>query len=86
MKQIQVVNEKRDNWRRIAVKPLTGNKIDILVALINVSRAENDKVSLYQFVDFLVDAKWAEAKGRGLVFDNMLQVKDAPADMLEMPA
>jgi hypothetical protein len=67
-----------DGWRRIAVRPITGNKADILVALANVSRAPNDKFTLNAFMNFIVDAKWQEAKARGLVSDEMLQLNVEP--------
>jgi hypothetical protein len=66
-------------WRRIAVKPLTGKKADILAALANVSRAENDKLPLYEFLGQLVDAEWNKAIARGLVSNAMVGLEEAVA-------
>jgi len=66
-------------WRRVALKMAHGKKLDILVALANVNRAENDKLPLYELAGGLIDAAWQQAKARGLVSDAMVALDDAVA-------
>jgi hypothetical protein len=68
--------KNNDGWRRIAVRPITGNKADILVAL---TRPDDDKLKLNELLDQAVDAVWEKAKARGLVSDDMLQLAVEPA-------
>jgi hypothetical protein len=72
-----MANEKTNEWRRIAVKPLSGKKADILLALANVSRPENDKYPLYEMLGEMIDEQWQKAKVRGLVSDAMIGLEEA---------
>ena len=72
-----------NEWRRIAVKQTDGQRVDILVALANVSRAVNDKLPLYEFMGALIEREWKAAQARGLVSDAMLGLEDAVASFAE---
>lgn len=62
-----------NDWRRIAVRHVDGQRADILVALTNVGRAANDRLRLYEFMAGLIDREWQVAKEVGLVSDAMLK-------------
>ena len=64
------------DWRRIAVKQLDGQRVDILLALANVGRTANDKLSLYAYLGELIKREWQAAKERGMVSDAMLGMSD----------
>jgi len=69
--------QKTNDWRRVAVKPNTGKKLDILLTLVNMNRAVNDRMSLYDLAAEIVDAEWQKAKARGLLSAEMLKLDDA---------
>jgi len=66
-----------NEWRRIAMKQIDGQRADILVALANVNRAANDKLPLYEFMGQLIEREWQNAKTRGLVSDAMIGLNEA---------
>jgi len=73
-------------WRRVAIKPLSGKKADILLALANVSRAENDRLPLYELLGAMIEKEWQAAKGRGLVNEAMVKGEAAALEPIYVRA
>lgn len=66
-----------NNWRRVAVKPNTGKKLDILLSLANMHRAANDKMPLYDLAAQIVETAWQKAKASGALSAEMLKLDEA---------
>jgi hypothetical protein len=66
-----------NEWQRIAIRPNDYQKLKVLTALANLSRAANDKLPLADFVGEVVESAWKRAKSSGLVSDAMLALESS---------
>jgi hypothetical protein len=66
-----------NEYQRVAMRPNDYQKLKLLAALANLSRATNDKLPLADFLGGMLDVEWRKARERGLVSDEMVRLDDA---------